>query len=122
MNKKGNTQAESRSQFDYVIDCKKAMLHPSTGKPVLLTDKDNNITKDSMTFGFAIATVLSEEKSESIKPMKAWLLSQKFFTLPKVGLDVEDFGNVKRTIEASSRWVPFIIGQLIEYMEGLKRE
>ena len=116
MSKKIEAQAESKPSFDYIIDCKKAIIHPQTNKPVPL-DKDKE-----MTFGYAIGTILSEEKSESIKPMKAWLLSQKFYSLPKVGLDAEDFGNVKKTIEASTRWVPFIVGQVMEYLETLKRE
>jgi hypothetical protein len=103
-------------QFDYLIDCKREIIHPATGKPIL-SEKDK-----MLTFGASIGAILSEEKSDFFKPMKAWLLSQKFYTLPKVGLDAEDFGNLKKAIEASGRWVPFVIGQVMEYLEGLKRE
>ena len=104
--------------FDYFIDCSVEILNPHDGKPVP-TAVDS---KEMVTRGFVLGTILSEEKSDNFKPMKAWILAQKFFQTKKVGIDADDFDKLKKSVENSSRWYPFVIGQLMEYLEGLRRE
>ena len=118
MSTKKAVSQEEKPQFDYFIDCTTQILNPRDQKPVPVDAEG----KEFVTRGFVLGTNLSEEKSDHFKPMKAWILAQKFYQTKKVGLDADDFDKVKKTLENSTRWFPFVIGQVMEYLEGLKRE
>ena len=109
---------EAKPKFDYVIDCERDVIHPATGK--FWPDE----TGKPITVGFIIGAILSEEHSDFIKPMKAWTLSQKLLQGKKLGVDTEDLTNIKKTLENTKHRLafPFVVGQVMEYLEGLKRE
>ena len=109
---------ESKPQFDYQIDCKREMIHPRTNKPMPLEAEG----KEMLTLGFVIGALLTEEKHAEFSPMKAWAIGQKFYSISQVGMDAADFGNLKKALESTDRWLPFVVGQAMEYLESLKRE
>jgi hypothetical protein len=118
MPKKINETTQSTTdspKLDVIIVCTKEIIHPRTHKAI----PSDESGKTMLTLGDVVGTILSEEKSESIKPMKAWLLAQKFYTLETVEFDMSDFKNIKSAVENSSKFVPFVIGQIIVYFDTL---
>lgn len=103
---------------DVVFESKKQLL--TLRREPLYDLPEGTPGRKVLTFGDAMAAILGEEQNEEFKALRAWVLATKFLAEEQVTLNQADLNDLKKVMEHTKRWVPFINGQIMEYLESLK--
>jgi len=83
----------------------------------------SQIDQSPFTYGKAMANILIAPKAvNNFDKFKSYELAKKLYNEETLELDKADFKNLKDAVERDGNYTSLILGQLLEYLNGLKDE
>ena len=72
---------------------------------------------EPITCGDQISDILSAERSAYLRPVRAFMLAQKFAAGVVIELDQDDLSNLKKTLEENQTRSPLVLAQCISLLD-----